>query len=86
MFCGPEFYQPDNENMLTALSQYQRIIDGLVPKDSTTTNQNLWGNDRHEDKLFVDQIITGKLRVLLTGSPATSRHSSNHNHDLAFLD
>ena len=61
MFCGPELYQPDNGNMLTTLSQYQRIIDVLVPKDSTTTNQHLWRNDRYEDKLFVDPNNYGKI-------------------------
>ncbi|KAJ6189838.1 phosphotransferase enzyme family protein [Penicillium mononematosum] len=56
LFCGPKLYQPDAEKKLTVLAWYQKIVDALIPKDTSVTNPRLWHDDLHGDNIFADTI------------------------------
>ncbi|KAJ5941879.1 phosphotransferase enzyme family protein [Penicillium verrucosum] len=86
LFCGPKLYQPNAEKKLAALSWYQKIVDALIPKDTSITNSCLWHNDLHDDNIFVDPHNPGKITGIIDWQSCHISPLFNHNPDPAFLD
>ncbi|KAF2822687.1 phosphotransferase enzyme family protein [Ophiobolus disseminans] len=52
MFYGPKLYRPDAQAKLTALGQYQNIVDALIPHNTPINDPYLWHNDLHRNNIF----------------------------------
>ncbi|KAE8149487.1 phosphotransferase enzyme family protein [Aspergillus avenaceus] len=86
LFCGPKLYQPDMGKKLTALTSYQRIVDFLIPKDTTLISPYLWHDDLHDDNIFVDPDNPETITGIIDWQSCHVSPLFNHNPDPAFLD
>ncbi|KAF1960787.1 phosphotransferase enzyme family protein [Byssothecium circinans] len=85
LFCGSRLYQPNTEKKLTALAQYQQIINALIPTDTTITNPYLWHNDLHDDNIFVDPHNPEKITGIIDWQSCHVSPLFTHSPDPAFL-
>ncbi|RMZ72435.1 phosphotransferase enzyme family [Pyrenophora seminiperda CCB06] len=86
LFCGPKLYQPDQKEKLTALAQYRRILNTILPGKKTIRDPYLWHNDLHDDNIFVDATNPGKITSIIDWQSCHISPLFNHNADPAFLD
>ncbi|KAF7570395.1 hypothetical protein PtrM4_103970 [Pyrenophora tritici-repentis] len=86
LFCGPKLYQPDPKEKLTALSQYHKIADAILPGNKTICAPYLWHDDLHGDNIFVDPNNPGKITAIIDWQSCHISPLFNHNADPAFLD
>ncbi|KGO77833.1 Aminoglycoside phosphotransferase [Penicillium italicum] len=86
LFYGPKLYRPDKEKKSTALTCYRKIVDALIPKDTTITSPYLWHNDLHDDNIFVDPHNPEKITGIIDWQSCHISPLFNHNPDPAFLD
>lgn len=86
LFCGLKLYQPDRKEKLTALGQYQKIVDAILPGNKTIRGPYLWHDDLHDDNIFVDPNNPGKITAIIDWQSCHVSPLFNHNADPAFLD
>jgi hypothetical protein len=86
LLCGPKLYQPDPKGKLTALGQYQHIVDAILPRNKTTCDPYLWHDDLHGDNIFVDPTNPGKITTIIDWQSCHISPLFTHNADPAFLD
>ncbi|KAI3266447.1 hypothetical protein CBS147309_6164 [Penicillium roqueforti] len=86
LFCGPKLHQPDAEKKLTALAWYQKIVDAIIPKDTSITNPYLWHDDLHDDNIFVDPDNPERITGIIDWQSCRISPLISHNLDPAFLD
>lgn len=86
LFCGPKLHQPDAEKKLTALAWYQKIVDAIIPKDTSITNPYLWHDDLHDDNIFVDPDNPERITGIIDWQPCRISPLISYNPNPAFLD
>lgn len=86
LFCGPKLYRPDKEKKITALAQYQQVVDALIPNDTAINSPRLWHNDLHDDNVFVDPHNPERITGIIDWQSCHISPLFNHNPDPAFLD
>ncbi|CAG7982710.1 unnamed protein product [Penicillium nalgiovense] len=86
LFCGPKLYQPDAAKKLTALAWYQKIVDALIPKDTSVTSPCFWHDDLHGDNIFVDPHNPERTTGIIDWRSCHISPPFNHSPDPAFLD
>lgn len=55
MICGPRLYQPTPSNKETALTDFKKVLDMLLPTNAAISTPYLWHNDLHAENIFVDE-------------------------------
>ncbi|CAG7974970.1 unnamed protein product [Penicillium nalgiovense] len=78
--------QTDPAKKLTALAWYQKIVDALIPKDTSATSPCFWHDDLHGDNIFVDPHNPERTTGNIDWRSCHISPLFNHSPDPAFLD
>ena len=86
IFCGPKLYQPDPQEQVRALDQYQHILSALFPENNVICGPYLWHDDLHDNNIFVEPSNPGKITAIIDWQSCHISPLFNHNVDSTFLD